>query len=285
MKTYLDCIPCFCRQTLEAVRFVTDDVAVQERALRAVLAAASKMDLRTSPAEMGQYIHHLIRDLTGCADPYREVKERFNQAALALYPELEKKVLASDDPLETAVRLAIAGNIIDFGVRADLRESQVEQKMESALRAPLFGGGMPEFRKAVWDAEQILYLGDNAGEIVFDRLLLGQLPRERTTYVVKARPIINDATMEDARLTGVTQMVEVIDNGSDVPGTILSRCSEEFRQRFHESDLVIAKGQGNYETLSEAPGKIFFLLMAKCPVIAGDIGCKTGDLVVLERQR
>ena len=280
MKTHLECLPCFCRQALEAVRFVTDDIEVQERTLRLVLEKASKMDLRVTPPEMGSYIHHLIREITGSADPYRRIKERFNEAALGLYPALEEKVRQAPDPLEAAVRLAIAGNVIDFAVTTELTESHVEEVIEKAMTAPLVGSGMPTFRRVVQEAGQILYLADNAGEIVFDRLLVEQLPRERVAFAVKARPIINDATLEDARVAGLTEIVEVIDNGADDPGTILSNCSDEFRRRFEEADLVISKGQGNYETLSEAPGNVFFLLMAKCPVIAGDIGCRVGDLVL-----
>ena len=283
MKSHLECLPCFCRQTLEAVRFVTEDVAVQERALRSVLEAASKMDLRVSPVEMGRYIHYLIRDLTGNDDPYHSVKGQFNRSALDLYPALRKKVLEAPDPLDTAVRLAIAGNIIDFGVTGTLQVENVTQAINSALSVPLVGSGIEGFRRAVESAREILYLGDNTGEIVFDRLLLEQLPKEKVTFVVKARPIINDATREDAEATGVTELVKVIDNGDDAPGTVLEKCSAEFRRRFDRADLIIAKGQGNYESLSEEPRPIFFLLMAKCAVIAEDIGCKIGSLVLRKR--
>jgi uncharacterized protein with ATP-grasp and redox domains len=129
-------------------------------------------------------------------------------------------------------------------------------------------------------AEDILYLGDNAGEIVFDRLLIEQLPCEKITFVVKGRPILNDAVMEDAQIVGLTDMVDVIDNGSDAPGTILESCSETFRRRFDQSDLIIAKGQGNYETLSEVDKNIFFLVRPKCSVLARHLGREIGSLVL-----
>jgi len=280
MKSHLDCLPCFCGQTLEAVRFVTQDVAVQEQALRSVLKAASEMDLQTPPPVMGRHIHRLIQEITGNSDPYMEAKQLFNKAALAMYPELKKKIASSRDPLETAVRLAIAGNIIDFGANIGLTHKQVSDVIGSALIVPLVGDGLNAFRDAVRQARRILYLGDNAGEIVFDRLLIEQLPLEKITYVVKARPIINDATIEDARMTGITELVEVIDNGDDTPGTVLENCSCEFRQRFEEADMIISKGQGNYETLNLVPRNIFFLLMAKCPVIARDIKCEQGSLAI-----
>jgi len=238
------------------------------------------MDLRQSPPAMGQKIHHLIRKLTGVEDPYLQTKNRFNQLALKMYPELKEQVQASTDPFETAVRLAIAGNIIDLGVKSGLAESQVEETIAQSLTEPLDMEALKEFRNATAQAKDILYLGDNAGEIVFDRLLIEQSPRENITFVVKAGPIINDATMEDAEIAGLTDIVTVIDNGSDAPGTILESCSEAFRHRFDEADLVIAKGQGNYETLSDVDKNIFFVLKAKCPVIARHLGCEVGEMIL-----
>jgi len=279
MRTYLDCLPCFVRQTLEAVRFVTDDQAVHADVLRQILRAASEMDLRMAPPAMGQRIHRLIRDVTGNADPYREVKQRFNRLALGLYPDLKRRVEASDEPLETAVRLAIAGNIIDFGVSASISEEAVAETIERALRDPLVGS-VDDLRQAAADARDILYLADNAGEIVFDRLLIETLDAANLAVGVKSEAVINDATAEDAEVAGLAGRWEILENGSDAPGTLLETCSAEFRERFERADLVIAKGQGNYETLSEAPRPVWFILMAKCPVIAGHLGCEVGSLVL-----
>jgi uncharacterized protein with ATP-grasp and redox domains len=129
-------------------------------------------------------------------------------------------------------------------------------------------------------AKKILYLVDNTGEIFFDKLLIQQMPNDKMTFVVRGYPVINDATLIDAKIAGLTEMVEVIDNGSDAPGTILEDCSKEFLRHFSDADLIIAKGQGNYETLSNSNKCIFFILKAKCPVIARDIGCEIGSLVI-----
>jgi len=279
MRTYLDCLPCFVRQTLEAVRFVTDDEAVHAEVLRQILLAASEMDLGMAPPAMGQRIHRLIREVTGNADPYRQVKERFNRLALTLYPDLKRRVAASADPLETAVRLAIAGNIIDFGVSASVSEPAVRETIERSLREPLIGD-VEGLRRAAAGADEVLYLTDNAGEIVFDRLLIETLDADNLAVGVKSEPVINDATAEDALAAGLTERWEVIENGSDAPGTLLETCSPEFLDRFERADAVIAKGQGNYETLSDAPRPVFFILMVKCPVIARDIGCEVGSLVL-----
>ncbi len=280
MRTYFDCIPCFVRQALDSVRLTTDDENTIEQVIREVLCLACKMDLRQSPPAMAQKIHRLIRELTGVQDPYRQAKQRFNKLALKMYPELKERVETSAEPFETAVRLAIAGNIIDLGVKTGLTESQVEKNITKSLTDPLDTETVQEFRKATARAKDILYLGDNAGEIVFDQLLIEQLPCKDITFVVKAKPIINDATMEDAKTTGLTEVVNVIDNGSDAPGTILETCSEAFHRRFDEADLVISKGQGNYETISDVNKNIFFILRAKCPVIARDLRCEVSEMIL-----
>jgi len=280
MKSYLDCIPCFVRQALEAARFVSDDVAIHEQVLRDVLAAAATMDLSQSPPMMGHRIQRLTRKLTGNQDPYREVKEHFNQYVLKMFPGLRESVEEADDSLNAAVRLAIAGNVIDFGPFAQVDEALLKRSIQEALGASIPEVVIEDLRGVIEQAESILYLADNAGEIVFDRLLIEQMPAQKITVAVKGEPVINDATMADAEAAGLTDLVPVIDNGSDAPGTILELCSEEFRQHFEAADLVISKGQGNYETLSDVEIEIFFLLKAKCPVIARDIGTDVGALVV-----
>ncbi|MCK4292775.1 MAG: DUF89 family protein [Planctomycetes bacterium] len=280
MRTYFDCIPCFVRQALDSVRMTTGDEQVQEKVLREVLRLGSEMDLRRSPPAMAQRIHRLIREITGAKDPYLEVKNRYNRLALEMYPELKERIETSADPLEAALRLAIAGNIIDLGVKTSIKELDIEKIINDSLTADFDGRRIEEFRNAVSRAEKILYLADNAGEIVFDRLLIERLPCEKVTVVVKGVPVINDAMLEDAEFAGLTEIVEVIDNGSDAPGTILESCSQTFRDRFEEADLIIAKGQGNYETLSDIDKDIFFILKAKCHVIAKDLGCEMGEMIL-----
>jgi len=283
MKTYLDCVPCFLRQTLEAVQMVTADPKLQEDVLREVLRLVSEMDFNQSPPYMGWQIHKLIRQTSGNPDPYREVKRRFNRFALELYPQLKERVNRSSDRFQTAVRLAIAGNIIDFGVTGDIHWKEVKETIGQSLNEPIDQEALESLQAKAFNSENILYLADNAGEIVFDRLLLEELPPKKVTLALKGSPVINDATIEDAEYAQLGSLAKIVDNGSDVPGTILEDCSEEFRHLFDQAHLVIAKGQGNYETLSEEVREIFFLLKVKCPVIARDIGCEPGALVVLEK--
>jgi len=279
MRLFYDCIPCFLRQSLDCIRLITRDEAMHEQVLRAALQTAAAMDLRESPPEMGQRIHRSIRAITGQVDPYREVKDRFNAMALKLYPTLQQWVDASDNPIETIVRLVTAANVIDFVARIELTETEVRQAIMHSLSSGL-DGELEAFTTAIATARQILYLADNAGEIIFDRLLIERLPKGRVTVAVRGAPVINDATRCDADLAGIPDIAKVIDNGSDAPGTILNDCSSEFRQCFAESDLVIAKGQGNFETLNEVNKDIFFLLKAKCPVIARHLGCELNCLAL-----
>jgi len=284
MKTYFDCIPCFVRQALDAARLITGDERIHEQVVREVLRLAADLDMSQSPPAIGQQIHRLIRELVGDDDPYRELKQRYNRLALRICDELKEGVRTSENPLETTVRLAIAGNIIDLGVKTSIKESEIEKIINDSLTADFDSRQIKEFESAVSQAEKILYLADNAGEVVFDRLLIEQLPAEKITLVVKGKPVINDATMEDAEFAGLTEIVKVIDNGSDAPGTILESCSQDFRNRFDDADLIIAKGQGNYETLSDVNKNIFFILKAKCPVIAKDLGCEVGEMILRRSQ-
>jgi uncharacterized protein with ATP-grasp and redox domains len=279
MKTSLDCIPCFLRQALDAARVASPDHAVQERILREVLRWSGEMDLNQPPPVIGQRLHRRLREITGVEDPYRAAKDRFNQIAMSLLPGLKATVAAAPDPLAVAVRLAIAGNVIDMGIAAGVTEQDVHRSISEALAVPPFPM-LNEFRQAVASARGILYLADNAGEIVFDRLLIEQLSPARVTLAVRGSPVINDATVADARSVGLHEIVEIIDNGSDAPGTILGDCSQEFIRRFGAADLILAKGQGNFETLSDEPHNIFFLFKAKCPVIAAHAGRPVGSYVL-----
>jgi len=167
-----------------------------------------------------------------------------------------------------------------LGVKTSIADTDIEQIIKNCLTKDFDKSQLNEFRDYVQQAQKILYITDNAGEIVFDKLLIEQLPLEKVTVAVRGKPIINDATIEDAKFVGLTEMVEVIDNGSDAPGTILKTCSENFKEQFNSADLIIAKGQGNYETLSESDKNIFFILKVKCPVIARNIGCQIGEMIL-----
>lgn len=281
MKTYFDCVPCAIRQVLDSVRMIGDDEGMHEQVLREALGLWHEMDMQQSPPAMAQKVHRIVRRLSGVADPYAEVKSRYNRLALELYADLRQTVAGSSDPFQTAVRLAIAGNVIDFGVNSTVDESEVEQTIACSLTDPLDTDALADLKEAIAAAKTILYLGDNAGEIVFDRLLIEQMPLEKVTFAVRGSPILNDALLADAEAAGLTDLVEVIDNGADAPGTILEACSKTFQRRFDRADLIIAKGQGNYETLNDCRKDIFFLLRPKCSVLARHLNCEAGRLILM----
>ena len=283
MKTYFDCIPCFLRQALNAARLISSDPKIHERVMRNVLRKTAEMDLNQPPPAMGRLIYQMIRETSGNDDPYKLIKDKFNKFVLGLYPEFQQIILTADNPFEVAVRLAIAGNIIDFGVGSDIRTADIYDTVNQSLTQDLVGS-IEKFEHAVSAANKILYLGDNSGEIVFDRLLIEQLPLEKITYAVRGYPVINDVTMDDAEATGITNLVKVVDNGSDAPGTLLDQCSKKFQDIFSEADLIISKGQGNYESLSDIDKNIFFIFMVKCPVVASTTGYAQGSMVIIRNQ-
>lgn len=281
MRTYLDCYPCFLRQALSAARRVGADEAQQHAIMGETLALLQTLPPGQSPPEIGYAVHRIVRERLGHSDPYREIKEQSTQAALALYPRLKALVAASADPLETAVRVSIAGNIIDFAQSDKIPD--LWATVERVLAAPFAVDDLPTLRAALAAADRVLFLADNAGETVFDRVLIEALPLP-VTYVVKGGPTLNDATREDALAAGLETCAEIIGNGSDAPGTILPLCSEAFRQVYTGAPLIIAKGQANYETLSTAGPRVFCLLQIKCPVIGRDLGAPAGGVVVWQSQ-
>ena len=279
MKTTLDCVPCLFRQALDSARMFSKDPAVHERILREVLAWSKNMDMNQPAPVMGRRIYRHLREITGAADPYRLAKVRQNRLALRLRPELRAALRSAHDPFSLAVHLAIAGNIIDMGAAGDISLAGVRKAVKQAMAESLIGN-LPGFRRAAKKAGAILYLADNAGEIVFDRLLIEQLGPERVTVAVRCAPVLNDALLADARAAGLDKIVRVVDSGSDMGGTVLAETSKTFNALFKTADLVIAKGQGNYETLSEAPRPVYFLFKAKCPVIAARAGVPLGAQVL-----
>ncbi len=289
MKTYLDCIPCFFRQALEAARIAGADSKTQKKILDKLAQIVPKFSLTSTPPQMGMTFHKIIKNMTGNNDPYYDKKVKSNKLALALYPQLKKKVLNSSDQLLTAVELAIAGNIIDYGAKNSLN---VDKELEKIMineeetifkeRKALFD--YQSFRQRVENASTILYLGDNAGEIVFDRVLIEQIKEidknKKIIFAVRDKPIINDVLIEDAHTCGIDRVAEVISSGSAAPAVITCLCSDKFLKIYKEADMVISKGQGNFEGLSGEDRSIFFLFMAKCPVIARHVKAKVGDYIL-----
>jgi hypothetical protein len=240
-----------------------------------------RLDPQGTPAENSTIILRKVNELLGIEDPFYTAKKESNDLALKLLPQLKERIRQSPDPLFTALQIAVAGNIIDMGI---LKEFDVERSIREAMAKNFARDDYESFQQRLKEAREILILGDNSGEIAFDRLLAEQLSELgiEVTYVVKDRPILNDATMEDAAYVGMLEQFHVISNGSGFLGTILEDCSEEFRQAYKKADIVISKGQANYEsleTLGKEDRRLYFLLRAKCEIVAKNLGVQFGEMV------
>jgi len=278
MKTYFDCLPCFLSQALRAARIATDDEKKIKKVLDEVGMMLKDIPLENTPPESGRLVYRKISEITGNLDPYKKLKKESTKTALALYPTLKDRVEKSNNRLLAAIKIAIAGNIIDFGANwnFDLKKDLVE------ILGKSFGiCDYNRFKDRLDKADKILYLGDNAGECVFDRILIEEM-KKPVIYVVRDKPVINDATYEDAVQAGIDKLAKIISSGTDAPGTILKTCSSDFKNIYKESKFIISKGQGNYEALSNENHPIFFLLKAKCRVVADDLGVNEGDIILKE---
>lgn len=281
MKSYLECYPCFFTQAIRTSRMITSDDKKIWQILNEVSLSLPDVPFGATPPEIGREVYRIISKRTGIKDPYRKIKEKCTRQALSLYPELKKLINSSEDRLMTAVRLSIAGNVIDFGANFDF---DLKKDIGTILSQDFSINHYREFCEALDKARKILYLADNAGETVFDRFLIEEINKP-VIYVVRAHPIINDATREDALLAGIDKVAEIVSSGCDAPGNILKFCSDEFLEVYRSADLIISKGQGNYEGLSDEDRPIFFLLKTKCHVIARDIGIDEGSIVLMKASK
>jgi len=283
MKTYLDCIPCFIKQSLEAARMATDDKEIQAEVVREVMKYLQTISFTNSPPEFSREVHQIIKRITKSKDPYKKVKDQSNEMAKKQYLYLKKLVTESDDPLLMAIKLSIVGNVIDFGT---MNRFNVDDMIDNAFKQEFDSSSYSQFKSVLEQSETILFLADNTGEIFFDKLLLEELAvkQKKITFVVKANPIINDATLEDAYLAGIEKLATVIegDSGQKIssPGMILSYASKNFLKIFKSSDMIISKGQGNYEGLSNVDREVFFMLIVKCPLVAQDMHSEVGKLIL-----
>ncbi len=287
MRVRNSCIPCILRQGLNTVKLISDDPEVHRKVLDEIMKRLIGVRLDKTPADHSNVAYKVVSEITGVKDPFYEVKRKYNRIALDMYETLKSIVDRSEDRLYTAIKLAVAGNIIDLGIAHPF---DLERDIEDILRSDFAIDDYELFRKSLAEASlkqpsgKVLYIGDNAGEIVFDKVLLEELRIYDVTFVVKSGPIINDALMEDALEAGIDRVAKVIETGADMIGIPFEGFSEEFVEHFERADLIIAKGQGNFETLSEVDGEIFFLLKVKCEDVADELGVEFGDIVFVRNR-
>lgn len=280
MNVHTDCFPCFLKQANIALAAAEADEQTWQQVLKAVLEDIAAADFNRSPSHASTLMHRRIRRMLGL-DPFARLKSEYNDLALALMPSLKEKVRTSADPLETAARLAIAGNIIDFGIFTHI---DIDGTIARALNEPLGVNHYHKFRHDIATCTGVLYLLDNAGELVLDMLLIAEMKKmgKEVTAVVRGEPILNDCTLHDAINVGLDDLCTVMDNGSDAVGTVLDEASAELRECFANPDtLVISKGQGNFETLLQESRPIYYLFQAKCDVVANALELERGAMLLM----
>jgi len=276
MRIFPDCLLCMLRQVVEASRMAAEGHEVHEKVMDDSLKIISEYKKYRCSPDLCRVLHHTVKKHTGVADPYRHIKERDIKAALELYPQLRRFLEKKGNSLYWALKTAATGNIIDSALYNNVN---VENCVKEELEREFSICDMEIFEKRLRTAKRLLIIGDNAGETVFDRILAEHLQGFEIFYAVRSEPIINDVTLSDAYASGLDNCTKIVSTGCNVPGAILEECSAEFTEIFHNADIVISKGLGNHEALSDQDRGIFFLLKAKCPVIAQKLGVALNDYV------
>lgn len=273
-----ECYFCHIRTIEKLIRKFRPDEGVAEDFIFSVheLLSANR---ETANPKLATKIHRIARLHLGNTDLYAEEKLKANDMLLKKYSYWEAIVSQSGNPFSTAVKLSVIGNIIDYGAHSV--NGNISDQIESFFQKDLKIDMTAELQNGISKAARVLYLGDNCGEIVFDKLLIETIKHPNVTFVVRGKPVINDVTPEDADQVGMDKVCRVISNGADAPSTLLDLSSDEFMEEYNNADLIISKGQGNFEGLMESGHpNIFFLLMAKCNPIARLLGVNKNDMVV-----
>lgn len=283
MKGTPDCIPCILRQVLNTARKIADDPWLHRKVLNEVMQHLQRADFDRSPAEVVTEAERIAGRALGSTNPFAQDKAAHTNTARALEPKLRDLIAKAADPLHMAVKVAGAGNALDAHI---LQNVDLQAAVERVVELGFAIDDYLDFKADLEKAKTVLYLLDSAGEAVLDRLLVERLLElgKAVTCVVRKAPVLNDATREDAEAAGLAPLVPVVDAGTDVMGVPLSLTSSEFRTRFEQTDLIVAKGAANYETLEGGARKaVYFLVTAKCPVVARHFGVSIGDAIFLRQ--
>ena len=281
MKITFDCIPCLIGHAVHVAKMVSDDDAVRHEIIKKTLADAREIDLTLTPPEQARLIHRIIKAASGVNDPYLEAKDRSTEFALKLMPAVREKIKDSNNKFETIIRLVIAGNIIDYGAIRDFDLDNARKRIFEVFNMPIDLNAIKLLEKKMDEAKKIFYMADNCGEAVFDRLLIERYS-DKIILGVRGEPILNDITPREIKASEL-DLVPYVHTGDTTPGVSMRHSSKKFLNEMRSADLVIAKGQGNYETLNEYDRPIFFLLRIKCRIVADLIGRKEGSLQVIHK--
>lgn len=282
MQAFLECIPCITNHAIGIIKRFTSDPKRQITIFKNVLGKLQKIDTtKLSPPQITKIIHLLLQKEFKTKDLFLDIKKESNLRAQKMYPKLKKLIGFSNHPLNTAIRIAIAGNIIDYGLSDHF---DIDKTLHRVLRKSFAINDIASFRSSTLKPKNILYITDNSGEIFFDKILIKYLTSKdhKIVVAVKSAPTLNDATYSDALEAGLDKLAYIIESGSTNPGTILTDTSPEFKKIYNMVDFVIAKGQGNYETLVDQNDdkRIYFLFKVKCRYIAKYLGVEYQDIII-----
>lgn len=277
MRIQTECLHCLLRQVTDAVLMTGADEDTKHNIMMKEIEFLSHYNDYASPPHIAGPMHKCVREMSGCDDPYYNIKEKDMATAAENFPVVKEYISTKDDKLLWAVKASAAGNTLDSAANPG---GSFKDSMESELDTPFGICDIEPLREKLKGAKSVLILADNSGETYFDALLLEALGDVKITYAVRSCPAINDATAEIAERSGIAQYARIISSGSTAPGTILDEATAEFREIFDSSDVVISKGQGNYEALGDANREIFYLFKVKCPVISRHFGVEMGKYVL-----
>jgi len=289
MNLQLECVNCIAAQVVSVTALFGFDEALRRRCLSESLALLSRANYEVCPSVVMREVWEHLLTYAETDDPYAEIKARSNAEALREVPRVREEIASAPDPLTLALKYAIAGNLIDFGHTAPITIEEQNERIAKIARSPFTIDHSDALRKALADAKRLLYICDNAGEIVFDRVLLERLrqddPALELVCAVRGAPTLNDATMPDADAAGMRSVSRVIDTGDNIPGAVLHRASPTFREEFERADVVLAKGQANFEGLyGEDKDNLFFLFMAKCVPICRAVSVAPLSVICLKNE-
>jgi uncharacterized protein with ATP-grasp and redox domains len=282
MNISLDCIPCIVSNFLKLLKTGIISEDAREPAMRRLLMLLSETDYQQSPPVLGREIHRMIRQALNNPDPYREIKNKFNLMILDMYSDLRQMVITAKDPFDTAMRLALAGNVIDFGSQYQL---DVLETINRVINSHLAIDDSKKLKEDLKSAKCLLYIGDNCGEIVLDKLFIEQIKVANIYFAVRSGPVINDITIDDALMAGMDKIAKIITTGDNAPGAVWESTANEFKHVFKNADVIISKGQGNLEGLIDVPGNLYFLFVSKCDLIARQVGAGMGDFIVKQSSK
>lgn len=286
MRLHDKCLPCVVKQAIKVADIT--GLNTKEELLREVFTYLSKMNFHETTPEIIGEIFDMIKRHTNNPDPYKETRNYYNTLFMKMQPEFERKIEQAENSFMLAIRYAIVGNIIDFNPIHNTLLENIYDCFEKMEQLELAINDSHALMKDISNAGTLLYLGDNCGEICMDKILLKKIkeqnPNVKLFFGVRGKPVVNDSISEDAYSVGIDEYAEVVDNGDGSLGTVLNRTSPAFKEVYNNADIVIAKGQANYECLSEENKNIYFLLMTKCEVIAKDIGVEEKKMICMKNK-